>query len=342
MPSSPEFDISTRSNNIVPQTVPRPPNGKPKKKSALTKKSLAVKRRPNQITTLDAVLHSQILSQGHSAVSIDVDRLPELKETIPPSKTQKRRSATTGTVDRVTKPLDEPRRHEDRSLETNISLVDLKPENKKRAIRNIEDSEGIHVDELERPNKRIRMDIENKNFLQRAEGAFEPICSPSTKEILVQKKDGIWDLDHSLTLVVDDDDDEQEKEVVEVKSFLFLFLIPVCLIFFVKPSTFEPDIDTIDLAPQDDPIPARTPINVFSKSSLKENKPVANVQLALYEKQTQKAKVEISSPHHLPAKDRHNRPSVSFALPVESQRYLWPETSTFARKQETYLGVFKT
>jgi hypothetical protein len=94
----------------------------------------------------------------------------------------------------------------------------------------------------------------------------------------------------------------------------------------------------IDLKAQDDPIPARIPINVFSKSSLKENKPMANVQPALH---TQ-VKVEISSPHHLPIKDRHNRPSVSFALPVESQRYEWPETSTFARKQKTYLGVFKT
>lgn len=64
----------------------------------------------------------------------------------------------------------------------------------------------------------------DKNFLQKAEGALEPIRSPSTKEIMVQKKDETWDLDHSLTLVVDDDY-EQEKEVVEVKSFLFLFPI---------------------------------------------------------------------------------------------------------------------
>lgn len=108
----------------------------------------------------------------------------------------------------------------------------------------------------------------------------------------------------------------------------------------MKPSTFGPDIDMIDLKVQDDPIPARIPLNVFSKSSLKENKSVANVQPALHE--TQNVKVEISSPHHLPTKDRHNRPSVSFALPVESQRYQRPETSTFARKQGTYLGVFKT
>jgi len=54
------------------------------------------------------------------------------------------------------------------------------------------------------------------NFPQKA----EPIRSPSAMEILVQKKDDTWDLDHSLTLVVDDDDYEQEKEVVEVKNFL--------------------------------------------------------------------------------------------------------------------------
>jgi hypothetical protein len=151
----------TRSNNIAPQTVPKPPNDKPKKRSAPTKKSPAVIRRTNQTTTLDAQLHSQILSQGHSAVPIDVDKLPESKETVPPSKTpKKRRSATAGTMDRVTKLLDEPQRHEDRSLEMNISPVDLKPENKKRAIHNIEDSEGIHVAEQERPNKRTRMDLE--------------------------------------------------------------------------------------------------------------------------------------------------------------------------------------
>jgi hypothetical protein len=59
----------------------------------------------------------------------------------------------------------------------------------------------------------------DKNLLQKAEGAFEPIRSPSKKEILIQKKDDTWDRDHSLTLVVDDDDYEQEKEVVEVMSF---------------------------------------------------------------------------------------------------------------------------
>ena len=151
---------ATRFNNIAPQTVPKPPNDKPKKKSALTKKLPVVKRRPNQTTTLDAQLHSQIQSQGHSAVPIDVDKLPESKEIIPPSKSQKCRSVVAETMDRVTELLDEPRRHEDRSLETNISPVDLKPENKKRAIRNFEDSEAVHVAERERPNKRTRMDIE--------------------------------------------------------------------------------------------------------------------------------------------------------------------------------------
>jgi hypothetical protein len=107
----------------------------------------------------------------------------------------------------------------------------------------------------------------------------------------------------------------------------------------VEPSTFEPDIDMIDLSAPDDPIPARISVSVFSKSSLK---PVANVQPAQHEKQTQKVKVEISSPHHLPTKNRHNRPSVSFALPVESQRYQWPETSTFSQKQRAYSGVFTT
>lgn len=59
---------------------------------------------------------------------------------------------------------------------------------------------------------------EDKNFLLKTEGAFALNRSPSTKEILVQKKDETWDPDHSLTLVVDDDDYEQEKEVVEVKN----------------------------------------------------------------------------------------------------------------------------
>ena len=233
MPSSPEFDIVTRSNNIAPRTVPKSPNGKPKKKGVLIKKMPALKRRPNQTTTLEVELQSQVLTQGHLAVPIDVDKLPESKETIPSSKTHKLRSVTAGTMDRVTKLPDEPRRHEDRSLETSISHVDLKPETKKRAIRNIEDSEGIHVAEQERPNKRTRLDIVktegdnqnndrkeaqtaswgDKNFLQKAEGVSEPIRSPSAKEILVPKKDDTWDLDRSLTLVVDDTDYEQEKEV---------------------------------------------------------------------------------------------------------------------------------
>lgn len=151
----------TRSNIIAPQTVPKPLNGKPKKKSAPTKKLPAVKRRPNQTTTLDVQLHNQILIQGHSAVPIDIDKLPESKgTTIPPSKTQKRRSATAGTMARaVKKPLDEPLRYEDRSPETNI-FPNPKPENKKRNIRNIEESEGIHDAEQEHPNKRTRMDLE--------------------------------------------------------------------------------------------------------------------------------------------------------------------------------------
>lgn len=98
----------------------------------------------------------------------------------------------------------------------------------------------------------------------------------------------------------------------------------------------------IDLTAEDDPIPVNAPISVLSKSSLKENKPRTNAQPALHGKQTQKVKVEILSPHHLPTKDRHSRPSVSFALPVDPQRYPWPETSTFAQKQRPYLGVFKT
>jgi hypothetical protein len=163
---------------------------------------------------------------------------------------------------------------------------------------------------------------EDKNFLQKAEKALEPISSPPPREILVQKTDETWDLDNSLTLVVDDDGYEQEKEVVE------------------KPST---DIDMIDLTAEDDPIPVKVPpIRVLSKSSLKENKPAANVQSALHGKQTQKVKVEILSPHHLPTKDRHSRPSVSFALPVEPQRYPWPETPTFSQKQRKFLGVFKS
>jgi hypothetical protein len=119
----------------------------------------------------------------------------------------------------------------------------------------------------------------------------------------------------------------------------------------------------IDLTTEDDLIPARTPINAFSKSNLKEDIPVASVQPAPTGKQTQKVKVEISSPHHLPTKDRDthrpsvsfasphhlptkgrdtHRPSVSFASPVESQRYQWTDTSTAVRKQRPDLGVFKT
>lgn len=98
----------------------------------------------------------------------------------------------------------------------------------------------------------------------------------------------------------------------------------------------------IDLTTQENPMPARISSNVFPKSSLKEDKPVANAQPAPPGKQTQKVEVEISLPHRLPAKDRHNhRPSVSFALPLESKRYPWTETSTPTRKQGD-LGVLKT
>jgi len=87
----------------------------------------------------------------------------------------------------------------------------------------------------------------------------------------------------------------------------------------------------IDLT-QDSPIST----NVFSKSSLKEDKPMANVRPALSGKQTHKVKVEILSPPPLPTKDRHNdRPSVSFALPTQPQRHPRAETSTPARKQTT-------
>lgn len=163
MPSSPEFDTVTRSKNNGTQTIQNSPVGKPKKRSGFTKKSPAVERHPNDTTTLDADLHSQILSQleGHSAVPIDVDKLPESKDAIPLSKTQVRRSAISGTMQRDMKLLDEPRQHEHHLTETNISPVDLKPENKKRVFPpNIEDSTGTHVAEQERPNKRTRMDIE--------------------------------------------------------------------------------------------------------------------------------------------------------------------------------------
>jgi hypothetical protein len=63
---------------------------------------------------------------------------------------------------------------------------------------------------------------EDKNFLQKAEGALDSVHLLSVKGVLVQEKDEIWNHDHSLTLVVDNDDHEQEKEVAEVKPFLFL------------------------------------------------------------------------------------------------------------------------
>ena len=93
----------------------------------------------------------------------------------------------------------------------------------------------------------------------------------------------------------------------------------------MKP-TFVPDIVMIDLTTQESPMPARISPKVFPKLSLQEDKRVANVQPAL---QTRKVEVEISLPHPLPIKDRHNhRPSVSFTLPVESKRYPRTETST--------------
>jgi len=123
----------------------------------------------------------------------------------------------------------------------------------------------------------------------------------------------------------------RKKWFIPVPNFLTTYF------FFVKRSTFVPDIVMIDLT-QDSPTPARIPTKVFPKSSLKEVKPVANVQPTL---PPQKVKVE-TSPHPLPTKERHDRPSVSFALPIQPQRYPWTETSTPARKQRTDLGVFKT
>lgn len=159
----------TRSNNITPQTVQKPPNAKPTKKSMRQKKPPVVKRHPNlefpQTTTSDGQLDTEIPSQGHSAVPIDVDKLPDLKETIPPSKTSKRRTAAAATMDTaVTKPLDEPRRHENRSFEINMSPVGLKPESKKRTIPDVEDNEAIHVADQERSTKRTRIDPEKPSY----------------------------------------------------------------------------------------------------------------------------------------------------------------------------------
>ncbi|KAF8803558.1 hypothetical protein BYT27DRAFT_7214560 [Phlegmacium glaucopus] len=468
---------ATRSNNVAPQIVQKLPTGKPKKKSALTKNSPTVKQHANvQTTTLDAQSHNVILGQGYSAAPIDVDNFHESYGSVPLSKTRKRRSAAAGTMIReVTKPFDEPRKLGDSSLEINIPPVVLKPENKKRSSRNMENSEVIHVSDQQRPTKRARIDPdkashpalpyqrkkygrsvktssprvespavptidfdeipepkptgaverskprvsamrakrvgkkmegkpatrkgkqehqdvkvdvkatvpkanqawesfseivhrpveqqtttgpemkpdrhptilkkppsitqaitttkqgndesyarkeaqttprEDKSLLQEAEGALDPIHLPSTKETLIQR-DEISDHDYSLTLLVDGDDYKRE-EVVE-------------------PSTFVPDIVMIDLT-QDSPIPPSIPNKVFSKSSLKEVKPMANVQPVLPGRQTQKVKVEILSPHPLPMKHRHDdRPSVSFALPIVPQQYPWRETSTPARKQRTNL-----
>lgn len=151
----------TRSNNITEQTIQKLPNNKPKKKSAPTRKPLVGKRHSNlgfpQTMTFDGQLRGEILIQGHSAAPIDVDKL---EENIPPSKTQKRRSMAAATTDRaVMNPLDEQPQPEDLSLEINLSPADFKPESKKRAIRNIEDNEAIHVDQ-ERPAKRNRIDTD--------------------------------------------------------------------------------------------------------------------------------------------------------------------------------------
>lgn len=148
----------TRSHNIAPQVVQKPPIGKPNKKSVPTKNPPAVKKYANlDFPQIDAQLRSVIL--GHSAAPIDVDRFHDSKETVPLLKTQKRRSVAARAMNRAaTKPLDEPL--EDRSLEISISPVDPKPESKKRSTRNMEDNEAIHE---ERPTKRTRMESEKSS-----------------------------------------------------------------------------------------------------------------------------------------------------------------------------------
>lgn len=144
-------------DNTAPQAVQKRPVGRPRKTSTRTKKPPAVKRHANlefpQTTILD--------TQGHSAAPIDVDKFPDLTETIPLLKTQKRRlaAAGTGTTDRaVTKPLHEPVQFEDGSLQINISPVGLKSKSEKRSSRNMEDNEAIHVADQERSTKRIRIE----------------------------------------------------------------------------------------------------------------------------------------------------------------------------------------
>lgn len=85
------------------------------------------------------------------------------------------------------------------------------------------------------------------------------------------------------------------------------------------------------------------PTKIFGRSALGEDVPMANVQPALPRRQNQKVEVEaLLSQSPLPTKDRRNhRSSVSFALPIESQRYSWTETWTPARKQRASLSVFK-
>ena len=311
MPSSPEFDMVTRSKNIGTHTIQKSLNGNPKKTIGHTKKSPAVKRLPNDTTTLDAELHSQILSQGNSAVPIDVDKLPELKEAIPPSETQIRRSAISGTMERVTKALDEPRRNENRSMETNISLVDLTPENKKRAIPNIEDSEGIHVAEQERPNKRTCMDIAKPShpalsYQRKKYGRNGRTSSPRGESPIP-------------TFDFDEMSDPNHTGVIE------------------RPNPRASDTNCKYSGKKTEPKLAAPQKREQEPQDIKlvgkPTAPMASVSLTMAEGDNQA---------RVPTKDRHNRPSVSFALPIESQRYQWPETSTFARKQRTYLGVLRS
>lgn len=156
----------TRSNNITPQTIQKPSN--PKKRSAPMKKPPVVKRHAMkfpQTTTLDDQLCSGIPNQGHLVVPIDVDKFPDSKEAIPPSKAQKCPPAAAETVDRAAMmPLDESHGRGDPPLEINISPVDVKPESKKRAVYNIEDNEVIHIVDQERPTKRTRIDPEKPSL----------------------------------------------------------------------------------------------------------------------------------------------------------------------------------
>lgn len=127
----------TRSNNITSRTVQKPPASKPNKKSVPRTNLPGVKRDANlktpQITTL---------APDHSVISVDVDKFPDSKEAMPPSK--KRRSAAAGgtIVREVMKSLDEPQQLEDSPLEITMSPV----------------REAIQVPHQERPTKRARID----------------------------------------------------------------------------------------------------------------------------------------------------------------------------------------